>query len=168
MVHTSTCQINGGVEGLQLRFSLKPSSITIVKLVGKFYISGERVIWVKVFTMRILIAAISLGLVFAPDACVSAGRFLAQSVSVNVPSVPGWIASSRALNDHLVTHFASRSLILKTRGGSSESSVTADPEGVTLQGVVPSAESLYLPGLLDTSIHRTNKVRFSSYTGLEK
>lgn len=96
--------------------------------------------------MRILPALISLVPFFAPDNRASAGRPFSQSLLLKVPSVPGWLSSTSAS-------------ILKARGGSNEALVTADPEGVTLQGVIPSAESLYLPGLLDTSIHRTNKVR---------
>jgi hypothetical protein len=113
--------------------------------------------------MRIFCVAVSFVFLFAPEAPVSAGRFFSQNLVLQAPSVPRWISSSRVLGGFHRSHFASRSLILKARGGASESSITASPEGVTLQGVVPSAETLYLPGLLDTSIHRTNKVRFSSF-----
>lgn len=52
------------------------------------------------------------------------------------------------------------SLLVSTRGGRAPGAVSAEPEGVSLHGTVVTAEPLYLPGLLDTAIHRTNKVRY--------
>jgi hypothetical protein len=80
----------------------------------------------------------------------------------------GWLASTSTLNrrcSRIDTEVARLSWILVRRGGAVETITSAEPEGVTLQGTVPTMESLYLPGLLDTSIHRTNTVRFSISSG---
>lgn len=116
-------------------------------------------------TMNLVVVNV-LFFIFTSNTVISASRrHFSHELCRMVPSLPGWLTSPRTLDDRdgrssrRTTAFARRSLILKPRGGATESPISADPEGVTLQGTVPSAESLYLPGLLDTSIHRTNKVR---------
>lgn len=65
-------------------------------------------------------------------------------------SVPRWLSGQlSSLED-------SRNILLATRGGGAPGA--AEPEGVTLHGTVAPTEPLYLPGLLDTAIRRTNKV----------
>jgi hypothetical protein len=67
-----------------------------------------------------------------------------------LPSTTRWFSASLA---------TSQRLLAVPRGGGAPGAVSADPEGVTLQGTTSSLEKLYLPGLLDTGIRRTNKVR---------
>jgi hypothetical protein len=67
------------------------------------------------------------------------------------PVSQSWISSTKTTNNKIDIP----SWFSCLRGGSD---ISAEPEGVTLHGTTPSIESLYLPGLLDTSIHRTNEV----------
>lgn len=81
-----------------------------------------------------------LALAVATDLVTCRPSFLTKSSSVARPRAARITSSSSAASS-----------ILQVRGGSDE--------GVTLHGTTSSmAEKLYLPGLLDTTIHRTNKV----------
>lgn len=154
-IHTSTCQSECQVEVLKY--------VLFQAIIHNNF--DPVVLIICSVMMRVHSASFSLIFFFASNTAVSGSlKFFAHEPFRVGPNSPGWLASSRTGDNHggrsiqSDSDIASRLMILKARGGASESSISADPEGVTLQGVVPPAESLYLPGLLDAAIHRTNKV----------